>query len=49
MFDAYGPSPVMLFGTLLLTFSTLMTSVSKKYYEFLLFQGFFFGLSVASL
>lgn len=49
LFDAYGPSPVMLFGTLLLTFSTLMTSVSTKYYEFLLFQGFFFGLSVASL
>lgn len=49
LFDAYGPSPVMLFGTLLLAFSMLMTSVSTKYYEFLLFQGFFFGLSVASL
>lgn len=49
LFDAYGPSPVMFFGTLLLAFSTLMTSISTKYYEFLLFQGFFFGLSVASL
>ncbi|KAG2130784.1 MFS general substrate transporter [Suillus bovinus] len=49
LFDAYGPSPVMLFGTLLLVFSTLMTSISRKYYEFLLFQGFFFGLSAASL
>lgn len=49
LFDAYGPLPIMISGTLLLAFSTLMTSVSKKYYEFLLFQGFFFGLSVASL
>ncbi|KAG1899670.1 MFS general substrate transporter [Suillus fuscotomentosus] len=49
LFDAYGPSPVMLFGTVLLTFSMLMTSISTKYYEFLLFQGFFFGLSVGSL
>ncbi|KAG1739447.1 MFS general substrate transporter [Suillus paluster] len=49
IFDAYGPTPVMIFGTLLLAFSTLMTSISMEYYEFLLFQGFFFGLSVASL
>ncbi|OJA10373.1 hypothetical protein AZE42_08715 [Rhizopogon vesiculosus] len=49
LFDAYGPSPVMFFGALLLAFSMLMTSISTHYYEFLLFQGFFFGLSVASL
>ncbi|KAG0701895.1 MFS general substrate transporter [Suillus ampliporus] len=49
LFDAYGPTPIMIFGTLLLVFSTLMTSISTEYYEFLLFQGFFFGLSVASL
>ncbi len=46
IFDAYGPRVIMVPGTLVLVFSVMMTSLSSRYYEFVLSQGVLFGLGV---
>ncbi|KAI0671264.1 MFS general substrate transporter [Trametes maxima] len=49
LFDAYGPRVVMLPGSVVLVFSTMMISISSKYYQYVLAQGVLFGLGVGML
>ena len=49
LFDAYGPTRLMIAGTLCGLISTLTTSVCKEYYQFILSQGVLFGLGVGLL
>ena len=49
MFDSYGPSGLMVCGTTLYFLSTICTSFSSGYQEYLLSQGVLFGVSVAFL
>ena len=48
-FDAYGPRFLMIPGTAVLVFSTMITSVCKEYYHYILGQGILFGLGVGLL
>ncbi|OBZ67723.1 Riboflavin transporter MCH5 [Grifola frondosa] len=48
-FDAYGPRVIMLPGTVVLTFSIMMTSISTQYYQYILSQGILFGLGVGMI
>ncbi|KZT22827.1 MFS general substrate transporter [Neolentinus lepideus HHB14362 ss-1] len=49
IFDSYGPRVLMILGTLLHSFSLMMTSLSTEYYQFILCQGVLFGLSTGML
>lgn len=49
IFDAWGPSPLLILGTLISVLSLVFTSVASQYYQYLLAQGVLFGLSVALL
>ncbi|KAI6166694.1 major facilitator superfamily domain-containing protein [Pisolithus thermaeus] len=49
MFDAWGPSPLLILGTVISVLSLIFTSVATQYYQYLLAQGVLFGLSVALL
>ncbi|KAJ7069261.1 major facilitator superfamily domain-containing protein [Mycena amicta] len=49
IFDVYGPRWLMIFGTILYVFSIMMTSISTRYYHYLLSQGLLFGLGVGML
>ncbi|KAI0823283.1 MFS general substrate transporter [Trametes gibbosa] len=49
LFDAHGPRVIMIPGTVVLVFSTMMTSLSSKYYQFILAQGVLFGLGVGMM
>ncbi|CDO72285.1 hypothetical protein BN946_scf184970.g137 [Trametes cinnabarina] len=49
IFDAYGPRVILIPGSALLVFSTMIMSVCKKYYQFLLVQGLLTGLSYGML
>lgn len=48
-FDAYGPRWLLVLGTLIYTFSLMMTSLATKYYQFILAQGVVFGVGVGLL
>lgn len=47
LFDAYGPTPLLCSGSVILVSSLVVTSVSVQYYQYLLAQGILFGLGVA--
>ncbi|KAF7298577.1 Monocarboxylate permease-like protein [Mycena indigotica] len=49
IFDVYGPRWLMASGTILYVFSIMMTSLSTRYYQYLLAQGLLFGLGVGML
>ena len=49
MFDAHGPTGLMIAGTLCCLISTMTTSVCKEYYQYILSQGILFGLGVGLL
>ncbi|EIW52339.1 MFS general substrate transporter [Trametes versicolor FP-101664 SS1] len=49
IFDARGPRVIMIPGTIVLVFSTMMTSLSSKYYQYVLTQGILFGLGVGMM
>ncbi len=49
IFDAYGPRVIIIPGTVVLVFSTMMTSLSSKYYQYVLTQGILFGLGVGMM
>ncbi|KZV87147.1 MFS general substrate transporter [Exidia glandulosa HHB12029] len=44
LFDAYGPRRLILAGTLVYTFSLMMTSLCTRYYQFILAQGILLGI-----
>ncbi|KAI0350162.1 MFS general substrate transporter [Trametes cingulata] len=48
-FDAYGPRIIMIPGSFVLVFSTMMTSLASQYYQFILAQGILFGLGVGMM
>ncbi|KAF7345139.1 putative transporter MCH4 [Mycena sanguinolenta] len=48
-FDAYGPQPIMLIGSIVYIFSIMMTSISTHYYQYMLAHGVLFGLGVGML
>ncbi|KAH7927642.1 MFS general substrate transporter [Leucogyrophana mollusca] len=48
-FDAFGPLPIMITGTVLLILSIMTTSISTEYYQYVLSQGVLFGLSVGMM
>ncbi|KAH6632520.1 major facilitator superfamily domain-containing protein [Chaetomium tenue] len=39
LFDKYGPTPLLVFGTFLHVFGLMMASLATEYYQFLLAQG----------
>jgi hypothetical protein len=49
IFDAYGPTPLLCSGSVILVSSLVLTSISVQYYQYLLSQGILFGLGVAML
>ncbi|KAI6041425.1 MFS general substrate transporter [Pisolithus marmoratus] len=49
MFDAWGPSPLLILGTVISVLSLVLTSIATQYYQYLLAQGVLFGLGVALL
>ncbi|KAG6914596.1 hypothetical protein DXG01_016430 [Tephrocybe rancida] len=46
LFDKFGPTWLMVAGTLIYTFSIMMTSLSSQFYQYILAQGILFGLGV---
>jgi len=49
LFDAYGPTGLMIAGTLCCLASSMTTSVCTEYYQYILSQGVLFGLGVGLL
>lgn len=49
IFDAYGPTWLLCSGSVVLVASLVLTSVCVHFYQYLLAQGFLFGLGVAML
>ncbi|KAF9220522.1 MFS general substrate transporter [Gyrodon lividus] len=49
IFDAYGPTPLLFSGSIILVSSNILTSIAVEYYQYLLAQGILFGLGVAML
>ncbi|KAI0927652.1 hypothetical protein AcV5_008131 [Taiwanofungus camphoratus] len=49
IFDAHGPRVLMIPGTVVLVFSIMATSLSTRYYQYVLSQGILFGLGVGML
>ena len=49
IFDAYGPRPIMVAGTLVLVFGTMMTSISTQYYQYILAQGILVGVGIGTV
>ena len=45
--DIVGPRPLLSLGTVVFVFSLMMTSISTKYYQFIIFQGLLLGASIA--
>ncbi|KAJ3575516.1 hypothetical protein NP233_g1064 [Leucocoprinus birnbaumii] len=46
-FDAYGPTRLLIAGSLLFTLSLVFTSISVVYWQYILAQGLLFGFGVA--
>jgi hypothetical protein len=49
LFDAHGPTQLMIAGTFCCLISSLTTSVCERYYQYILSQGILFGLGVGLL
>ena len=49
IFDAYGPRVLMVPGTVMLTLSIMMTSLSTRFYQYVLAQGVLFGVGVGMM
>ncbi|PIL34862.1 MFS general substrate transporter [Ganoderma sinense ZZ0214-1] len=49
IFDAYGPRVILIPGSILLVFSTMITSLCTELYQFLLVQGLLTGLAYGML
>ena len=49
IFDAYGPHVILVPGSFLLVFSTMITSICTQFYQFLIVQGLLTGLSYGTL
>ncbi|KAF8838483.1 MFS general substrate transporter [Paxillus ammoniavirescens] len=49
MFDAYGPTPLLCCGSIILVSSNILTSIAVHYYQYLLAQGILFGAGAAML
>ncbi|KAK9465470.1 major facilitator superfamily domain-containing protein [Lipomyces arxii] len=47
LYDIFGPAPLMIPGTILMTFGIMMTSICTKYYQFILAQGICTSLGAA--
>ncbi|KAF9448785.1 MFS general substrate transporter, partial [Macrolepiota fuliginosa MF-IS2] len=47
LFDAYGPTWLMVAGSVVFTLSLVLTSISAEYWHYILAQGLLFGLGVA--
>jgi MFS family permease len=45
-FDAYGPRPLLIAGTVILNLSVFMTSLCKEYWQFILAQGILQGVGI---
>lgn len=46
-FDAYGPTALLIAGSILFTLSLVLTSISMVYWHYILAQGLLFGFGVA--
>lgn len=46
-FDTYGPTGLLITGSILFTLSLVFTSISVAYWQYILAQGLLFGLGVA--
>lgn len=49
IFDSYGPRVIMIPGTVAITLSIMITSLSTQYYQYMLSQGLLFGAGVGML
>ncbi|KAF7320498.1 Monocarboxylate permease-like protein [Mycena chlorophos] len=49
IFDVYGPRWLMCSGTVVYVLSIMLTSISTRYYQYILAQGLLFGLGVGML
>ncbi|KAH9919152.1 MFS general substrate transporter [Epithele typhae] len=49
LFDAFGPRPTMVIGTIILVFGTMMTSLSSQYYQFILAQSILVGVGIGAV
>ncbi|KAF9234690.1 MFS general substrate transporter [Melanogaster broomeanus] len=49
IFDTYGPTPILISGSIILVSSIMLTGIAVEYYQYLLAQGILFGLGVAML
>ena len=49
IFDAYGPRVLTVPGTVVLTLSIMMTSLSTQLYQYILAQGVLFGVGVGMM
>lgn len=49
LFDAHGPRVILIFGTLILVFGTMMTSISTHYYQYILSQGILVAIGIGTV
>ncbi|RDX44156.1 MFS general substrate transporter [Lentinus brumalis] len=49
LFDAYGPRPIMVVGSLVLVLGTMLTSISTQYYQYILAQGILVGVGIGTV
>ncbi|KAL7279566.1 hypothetical protein ACG7TL_005966 [Trametes sanguinea] len=49
LFDAQGPRLILLFGSLILVFGTMMTSISTQYYQYVLAQGILVAIGIGTV
>ncbi|KAI6108719.1 hypothetical protein EDD16DRAFT_1711898 [Pisolithus croceorrhizus] len=49
IFDAWGPSPLLILGRVVSVLGFVFASVATQYYQYLLSQGVLFGLSITLL
>ncbi|KAI1789938.1 MFS general substrate transporter [Ganoderma leucocontextum] len=49
LFDAHGPRVIMIPGTVMLVLSVMMTSLSTRFYQYILAQGVLFGVGVGMI
>ncbi|KAI0823271.1 MFS general substrate transporter [Trametes gibbosa] len=49
LFDAYGPRRILIPGTLILVFGTMMTSIATKYYQYILAQGVLVAVGIGAV
>ncbi|KAI0671247.1 MFS general substrate transporter [Trametes maxima] len=49
LFDAHGPRLLLIIGTLILVFGTMMTSISTQYYQYILSQGILVAIGIGTV